>query len=167
MERLTNIQRIIRDFLIYCARRESTITYGELGANVGRMARGPWTADLCAITDYEAMCGRPDLTLVVVSEKTGFPTRYQGKRFDRKDENMAALYRKDLGGLFELWSKRRRGGAYPPECGLRDKECGLRDKRSEIANDGDQPLRMTTVSRQEREDQDFIDAITDWDWGDR
>lgn len=43
----------------------------------------------------------------------------------------------------------------------------LRDKRSEIANDGDQPLRMTAVSRQEREDQDFIDAITDWDWGDR
>ena len=160
MKQLTNIQRIIRDFLIYCARRENTITYGELGDNVGRTARGPWTADLCAIRDYEVVCDRPDLTLVVVSKETGFPTRYQGKRFDRKDENTAALYRKDLGGLFEFWSKRRRGGAYPPEC-------GLRDKRSEIANDGDQPLRMTVVSRQEREDQDFIDAITDWDWDDR
>lgn len=160
MKQLTNIQRIIRDFLIYCARRESTITYGELGDNVGRTARGPWTADLCAITDYEVACGRPDLTLVVVSKETGLPTRYQGKRFDRKDENMAALYRKDLGGLFEFWSKRRRGGAYPLEC-------GLLDKRPEIANDGDQPLRMTVVSRQEREDQDFIDAITDWDWDDR
>ena len=162
MKQLTNIQRIIRDFLIYCARRESTITYGELGDNVGRTARGPWTTDLCAITDYEAMCGRPDLTLVVVSKETGLPTRYQGKRFDRKDENMAALYRKDLGGLFEFWSKRRRGGGYPPEC-------GMRNSRAEIGGDRDRPLRKTAIRRreQEREDQDFIDAITDWDWDDR
>ena len=160
MKRLTNIQRIIRDFLIYCARRESTITYGELGVNVGRTVRGPWIADLCAITDYEAMCGRPDLTLVVVSKETGFPTRYMNKKFDTGGKQLVACYRRDLERLFGFWGKRGREQASRPEH-------TLQDKRPEIANDSDLPLSMAAVSRQVRENQDFIDAITDWDWGDR
>ena len=160
MKQLTNIQRIIRDFLIYCARRESTITYGELGADVGRTARGPWTADLCAIRDYEAVCGRPDITLVVVSEKTGFPTRYMDKKFDTGDEQLAACYRRDLDLLFGFWGKRSR------ERESRS-EHDPQDKRPEIANDSELSLTMDAFSRRERENQDFIDAITDWDWGDR
>ena len=160
MKRLTNIERIIRDFLIYCARRESTITYGELGDNVGRTARGPWTADLCAVRDHEVVCDRPDLTLVVVSRRTGFPTRYMDRKFDTTDERLAACYRKDLDRLFRFWRKRDHERASRPE---HDPQ----DKRPEIANDSELSLTTAAFSRQEREDQDFIDAITDWDWGDR
>ena len=160
MKRLTNIQRIIRDFLIYCARRESTISYGELGANVGRTARGPWTADLCAIRDYEAVCGRPDLTLVVVSKKTDLPTIYMDKKFDKKDEQLAACYRRDLDRLFGFWGKDGRDASRPsgPEA-TAAKAAFLKEARRQSL--------AVAASPQEKEDQDFIDAITDWDWGDR
>ena len=52
--------------------------YGALGAAVGKQARWPlWTHVLERISDDELAKGNPDITDLVLSAKTGWPSRIQ------------------------------------------------------------------------------------------
>ncbi len=155
MRQLTSMQRIVRDFLIYRARRRSTVTYGELGGDVGRPARGPWATDFDAIRKAETEAGRPDPTWLVVSETTGLPRTYMGTRLDPKDEERIGLYRNDCERIYEFWAGRARS------IGSEELQPAV-----DIAMETGRRPCSAAADRQEREDQDFIDAVSDWDWND-
>ena len=56
-----------------CAKARETITYGRLGAIVGVPGMGPWKPVLDEMSREETEAGRPDITYLVVSQKTGYP----------------------------------------------------------------------------------------------
>lgn len=154
MRSLTSTQTIIRDVLIYCARRRCAITYGDLAEIAGKRPRGPWSTDFDAIRKAEIESGRPDLTWLVVSETAGLPRTYTGKRFDPKDEERIGLYRNDCERVYEFWARDARS------TGSEELQPAV-----DIAMEtGRRPC--SAADRQEREDQDFVDAVTDWDWDD-
>lgn len=160
MRQLTSMQRIVRDFLIYRARRRSTVTYGELGGDVGRPARGPWATDFDAIRKAETEAGRPDPTWLVVSETTGLPRMYMGTRLDPRDDERVNLYRNDRERVYEFWAKTAPGSG-----ALSTGSAELEPAVDIAMETGRRPCSAAT-DRQEREDQDFIDAVSDWDWND-
>ena len=147
-------ERIIRDALIYCARRRTTITYGDLGDLVGRTSRGPW-ADLYRIKEREKKSGKPDLTLLVVSSRTGLPTKYRGKPLHRDDRKQVEMYRKDREHVYRCWGKDGRGVS-------RSSEPDTTAARAAFLKEARRQSLTVAASPQEKEDQDFIDAISVW-----
>ncbi len=62
--------------LMRLARAGEITYYGALGAAVGKPARWPlWTKVLDGISDDELAKGNPDITDLVLSAKTGWPSR--------------------------------------------------------------------------------------------
>ena len=62
--------------LMRLARAGQITYYGALGAAVGKHARWPlWTQVLDGISDDELAKGNPDITDLVLSAKTGWPSR--------------------------------------------------------------------------------------------
>lgn len=160
MRSLTTAQTIIRDVLIYCARRRRTVTYDDLAEIAGKRLRGPWK-DLDAITKAEGEAGRPDLTWVAVKKKTGLPAKYMGRELIRKDERRVGEYRRDLESLYQFWERIARD----------DSALRLLERERDAAFDsrresGDRPC-SDSFDRQDQDDQDFVDAITDWDWDEK
>ena len=147
-------ERIIRDTLIYCAGRRTTITYGDLGDLVGRTSRGPW-AELDRIKEREKKAGRPDLTLLVVSSRTELPTIYRGKPLHRNDREQVEMYRKDRERLYMCWDKDGHGASRPSEP-------DTTAARAAFLKEARRQSLAVAASPQEKEDQDFIDAISVW-----
>lgn len=152
-------ERIIRDTLIYCAGRRTTITYGDLGDLVGRTSRGPW-AELDRIKEREKKAGKPDLTLLVVSSRTELPTKYRGKPLHRNDREQVEMYRKDREHVYRCWGKDGRGAS-------RSSEPDTMAARAAFLKEARRQSLAVAASPQEKEDQDFIDAIAYRDWGAR
>lgn len=147
-------ERIIRDALIYCAGRRTTITYGNLGDLVGKTSRGPWP-ELNRIKEQEKKSGKPDLTLLVVSSRTELPTRYRGKPLHRNDRERVEMYRKDRDHVYRCWGKDGRGASLSREPDtIAAKAAFLKEARRQSL--------AVAASTQESEDQDFIDAISIW-----
>jgi hypothetical protein len=57
------------------AKARALIKYAELGKLVGKPAIGPWKALLDSISQDEKAAGRPDITHLVVSSATGYPSQ--------------------------------------------------------------------------------------------
>jgi hypothetical protein len=67
------------------ARAGQITYYGALGAAVGKHARWPlWTQILDGISDDEQAKGNPDITDLVLSAKTGWPSRISRQFTDGK-----------------------------------------------------------------------------------
>jgi hypothetical protein len=49
--------------------------HDDFGPRVGIPTQGPWRPVLDSIADEEDAAGRPDITFVVRSKKTGYPSR--------------------------------------------------------------------------------------------
>ena len=147
-------ERIIRDTLIYCARRRTTITYGDLGDLVGRTSRGPW-AELDRIKEREKKAGKPDLTLLVISSRTELPTKYRGKPLHRNDRERVEMYREDREHVYRCWGKDGRGVS-------RSSEPDTMAARAAFLKEARRQSLAVAASPQEKEDQDFIDAISVW-----
>ena len=105
MEELSSVQKQIRDVLIRCAQDGHTITYPDLGDEIGRPQQGPWKDDLDAIKRYEEAHSRPDVTLVVVQKGSKLPSVYKGKPLDPNDREGVKKYESDLEGVFREWNK--------------------------------------------------------------
>jgi hypothetical protein len=69
----------IRKVLEGRARSEKTIFYSELGPLVGIPPTGPWKPVLDTISHEDRYAGRPDITYLVVSKKTGLPAQIEFK----------------------------------------------------------------------------------------
>lgn len=147
-------ERIIRDALIYCARRRTTITYGDLGDLVGRTSRGPWP-ELDRIKEREKNSEKPDLTLVVVSSRTELPTIYRGKPLHRNDRERVEMYRKDRDHVYRCWGKNGHGAS-------RSSKPDAMAARAAFLKEARRQSLAIASSPQESEDQDFIDAISIW-----
>ena len=55
------------------------LTYGKLAERVSIPARGPWKGLLDLIAHEETIAGRPDITLLVVLKRTGYPGQINGE----------------------------------------------------------------------------------------
>lgn len=77
----------IRAILVQQAQANETITYKRLGVAIDGPARGPWKRVLDAIRDEENAQKRPDITSLVVSNATQFPT-YIPKDTASRDRSM-------------------------------------------------------------------------------
>jgi hypothetical protein len=72
---LADKQRVHAE-LMRLARAGQITYYGDLGAAVGKHPRWPkWTEVLDGISDDELAKGNPDITDLVLSAKTGWPSR--------------------------------------------------------------------------------------------
>jgi hypothetical protein len=91
-------KHVIRDGLLKCARARplKVMTYGELGAGIGIPARGPWKPILDQIADEEIQLGRPDITYLVVSKKTGYPSQIGRQLAKPPDEKQKMLARHEV-----------------------------------------------------------------------
>ena len=105
MEELSGDLKQIRDVLIRCAQDGHTITYEDLGNEIGRPPQGPWKDDLDAIKRYEEAHSRPDVTLVVVEKKSGLPSIYKDEALKRSDRERVEEYENDRERLFKEWGK--------------------------------------------------------------
>lgn len=96
----------------------------------------------------EIESGRPNLTWLVVSETAGLPRTYMGTRLDPKDEERIGLHRNDCERVYEFWAR-----------GARSTGSAELQPAVDIAMEtGRRPC--SAADRQEREDQDFIDAVS-------
>ena len=105
MEELSGNLKQIRDVLIRCAQDGHTITYEDLGNEIGRPPQGPWKDDLDAIKRYEEAHSRPDVTLVVVEKNSGLPSIYKDEALKRSDRERVEEYENDRERLFKEWGK--------------------------------------------------------------
>ena len=157
MGALTDTQVIIRDMLIFTARRRRTVDYRELGMEVGWSARGPWRTDLDAIAQRETESGRPDLTLIVVSHYTGLPGIYRGKILKKDDRDSVEQYEKDRDSVYDYWGETGCCASGLPKP-------YTKREMAEFAR-GIHGRLPGISSAQDEEDQAFIDAIAYRDWG--
>lgn len=65
----------IRAAIVKRAKQRATMTYTELGAEVGIPPTGPWKGVLDHLAREEVAAGRHDLTYLVVSKTTGLPSQ--------------------------------------------------------------------------------------------
>ena len=93
----------IRSILEGCARKMCTITYGELGELIGRLARGRWP-ELDVICKEDSAADRPDLSLLVVYKGIDLPGKFRGKK-DLKSKDwtpiMKEQYRQDRDDVYD------------------------------------------------------------------
>ncbi len=146
---VTGTRKAIRDILVECARKRATITYSELGEKVGRPAQGPWRDDLDPICQEEQKAGRPDVTLVVVKKNKSYPTIYMGEILDPNDKEIMSSYRKDLEFVWDFWKEDSRIVTTPRST-------------LEFMREAHRQSLIVASSPHESEDQDFVEAITDW-----
>src|SRR6516162_1245504 len=68
-------QALIRSELMKCATANPMEfpTYGTFAPRVGMPVQGPWKGVLDAISRAETLQGRPDITFVLVNQRTGYP----------------------------------------------------------------------------------------------
>jgi len=96
---------LIRSNLECRAEKGLTITFDDLGGQIGRRARGPWP-ELDAIYEEDKITGRPDLTLCVVSADTSVPPKYLGQTLELKDRDRINQYFNDLARLFVYYGQK-------------------------------------------------------------
>jgi hypothetical protein len=79
MARIPHIgkQSLIRSELMKCATANlmEFPTYGTFAPRVGIPVRGPWKGVLDAISLAETRLGLPDITFVLVNQRTGYPSQ--------------------------------------------------------------------------------------------
>jgi hypothetical protein len=92
-------KNMIRSILKGTATKGRTITYSELGRQIGRHARGPWP-ELDTICEEDNESGRPDLTLCVVLSNTGMAAKYLQQSLKLSDGVRITKYFNDLEQLY-------------------------------------------------------------------
>lgn len=106
--------RRVYAILIETAESRSTIEYGEIAAELGRSlgnAFSNWIGRvLCAISEDELACGRPLLSSVAVSKRTGIPNagffEYAagaGLKPGESDGERRVFWTKELNRTYHTW----------------------------------------------------------------
>lgn len=95
-----------RSILEGCARNRRTITYEELGEQIGRQARGPWP-ELDAIAEEDKANGRPDLSLLVVRKDDGLPGKFDGRYIKKGKwpDKLRKQYQDELKRVYDYYSR--------------------------------------------------------------
>jgi hypothetical protein len=70
-------QALIRGELMKCALAQPMEfpTYGTFAPRVGMPIQGPWKGVLDVISRAETRQGRPDITFLLVNQRTGYPSQ--------------------------------------------------------------------------------------------
>jgi hypothetical protein len=93
----------IREELKRVAKAGRTITYSELGRRVGIPPMGPWKPILDTISKEQSARRCPDITFVVINQRTGLPGQIGFKPATKPTPEQMKLAREKLQEVFSKY----------------------------------------------------------------
>jgi hypothetical protein len=89
---------LIRNELRKCAEAQplKVLTYAAFGERVGIPTRGPWKGILDLIALEEKKANRPDITFLVVTKRTGYPSQICFQQANPPSEKQKAKAKAEL-----------------------------------------------------------------------
>jgi hypothetical protein len=99
-------KNLVRRELLRCATAKPMEfpAYTEFGRRVGIPPQGPWEPVLDAIADEEDALAEPDITFVIRSKTTGYPSRVGRVTKKKLDPAQKALARKKVQEVIDKYN---------------------------------------------------------------